>query len=68
MNEPTDAATAEAEIRRLLAEVYKPEGVEIWMRSRSRFFGLERPNDLIQSPEGAEKVLRVAEMLAGGNF
>ena len=57
-----------AEIRARLADVYDPEGVQIWLTSRNRFFDMRRPIDVLQTPEGEAEVRRIVGMLADGNF
>lgn len=51
-----------------LAEVYTPEGVDIWLNSRNRMLDNERPVDLLRTPEGEERVLQLVESLAHGAF
>lgn len=53
------------QVEALLAEVYLPEGVQIWLHSQHRWFGMERAVDLIEDGRGAE-VLAAAECLVGG--
>lgn len=48
-----------------LSDTYRPEGVGIWLNSRNRNLGNERPIDLIRRGE-AERVLAEADRLAGG--
>lgn len=55
----TDAELAQ--VRAGLAEVYKPEGVEIWLQARNRLLGGRRAIDC-----PAEDVLRVIEQLQSG--
>jgi hypothetical protein len=50
---------------RRLRDVYRPEGVEIWLHSRNREFGGERPLDLLAAGE-YERVLAAVERLADG--
>ena len=52
-------------IEALLAEVYEPEGVQVWLDSRNRWLGMKRPVDLIEEGRG-EDVLAAAERLVGG--
>lgn len=65
----TTAVPAEirAQVEALLAEVYLPEGVQIWLTSRHRWLGMERAADLIEDGRGAE-VLAAAERLVGGSW
>jgi len=55
----------EARIRCLLAEVYRPEGIDIYMTSRNEDFYGRVPRDLIDAGLG-EEVLEHVEYLAGG--
>jgi len=55
----------ETRIRRLLAEVYRPEGIDIWMMSRNKDLYGRVPRDLIDAGLG-EEVLDHVEYLAGG--
>lgn len=48
-----------------LSDTYKPEGVGIWLNSRNRNLGNERPIDLMRRGEG-ERVLAEADHLSGG--
>ena len=50
---------------RQLAEVYSPEGIEIWMHARNRDLGGRRPIDLLRSGEFSE-VLEAIERLTHG--
>lgn len=52
-------------VRGALAEIYHPEGIDIWMRARNRMLGDERPVDLIRDGQ-AERVLALIEALATG--
>ena len=49
-----------------LAEVYKPEGVEIWLHARNRGLGGERPIDLLARGE-FQLVLAAVERLRAGS-
>jgi len=57
----------EQEVRELLADVYKPEGIEIWLNGRNRKLNAERPIDLINRGEG-ERVLTLARQLAETSY
>lgn len=57
----------EAEARALLAEVYRPEGVELWMNGHLRSLGGECPLDLIRRGEGHRVFARIRQ-LVDGNF
>lgn len=48
-----------------LSDVYKPEGVEIWLHSRQRALGDRRPLDVLKAGE-FHTVLRLVQGLAGG--
>ena len=56
---PTD----ERKLRTTLADTYTPGGVEVWMRSRLRQFGLT-VNEMFAAGRGDE-VLQLAESLRG---
>ncbi len=55
-----------SEICLILAEVYTEEGVAIWLNSRNRALGNQRPIDLIAAGQG-EKVALLAQSLVDGN-
>lgn len=59
------SADIRAQVEALLAEVYLPEGVQIWLHAKHRWSGMERAVDLIDGGRGAE-VLAAAERLVGG--
>jgi hypothetical protein len=61
----TEVVDVERRVRELLAEVYKPEGVEIWLNSPNRNLSGNRPAELIAQGWGKD-VLREAERLAHG--
>lgn len=48
-----------------LRDVYRPEGIEIWLHSRNREFEGRRPLDLLAAGE-YERVLGAVERLADG--
>jgi Protein of unknown function (DUF2384) len=48
-----------------LRDVYRPEGIEIWLHSRNREFDGRRPLDLLAAGE-YERVLAAVERLADG--
>ncbi len=48
-----------------LRDVYRPEGIEIWLHSRNREFDGRRPLDLLSVGE-YERVLAAVERLADG--
>lgn len=48
-----------------LSDVYKPEGVEIWLHSRQRALKDQRPLDVLKNGE-FQTVLRLVQRLAGG--
>jgi hypothetical protein len=48
-----------------LRDVYRPEGVEIWLHSRNREFDGQRPLDLLAAGE-YERVLAAVERLVDG--
>ncbi len=62
-----DSTADEAEARRLLAELYTPEGVEIWLGRRKHSMLGARPIDLIQQGNG-DKVIAHLHMLLDGAF
>lgn len=48
-----------------LSDVYKPEGVEIWLHAPQRLLQGQRPLDALKAGE-FESVLRLVQRLAGG--
>lgn len=52
-------------VREALAEVYTPDGIEVWLVGRNQLLGGARPIDLIHQGE-TEKVLAVIAGLADG--
>jgi hypothetical protein len=54
-----------SDIERLLEEVYRPEGREIWLKSPNPLLGGAVPNDLIAAGEG-DRVAAVLHGLAEG--
>lgn len=57
----------ETQTRDLLADVYQPEGVEIWLRSPNRLLDGKRPCDLIEAGD-VEPVFGVIDMLRTGAY
>lgn len=57
----------EAEIRRVLALTYTPDGVEAFLAGRNALLEDRRPVDLIAQGEG-DRVLGLAEAMADGVF
>ena len=57
----------ETRIRTKLAEVYEPEGVEIWMTSRHSWLDGRRATDLINAGQG-ERVEAAVDRLVGGAY
>lgn len=57
--------TVEEQIRELLAEVYLPAGVDLWLRSRNRYLDMQVPAELIASGRSAE-VLEAVKYITGG--
>jgi hypothetical protein len=53
-------------LRSLLEEVYKPEGIEIWMTAKHRAWGLT-VDEMIAAGRG-EEVMQMADMLASGAY
>jgi hypothetical protein len=51
-------------LRRVLADVYKPEGVRIWLTTKHRQFGGLTVDEMIAAGR-KEEVLAAAESLAG---
>lgn len=58
-------APTEAEVRTALAEIYRPEGIDIWMRSRNPLLKGDVPSDLVARGEGS-RVLDLIAALAEG--
>lgn len=54
----------EIRVRELLADVYTPKGIRIWLTSRNTMLGMHRPADLLADPKTADDVLQVAEWVA----
>lgn len=48
-----------------LSDVYKPEGVDIWLHSRQRALADRRPLDVLKAGE-FQTVLQLVQRLAGG--
>jgi hypothetical protein len=58
----------ETQVRDLLAEVYRPEGVDVWLRSPNKLLDEgRRPCDLIAAGD-VEPVFAVIDMLRTGAF
>lgn len=62
----TTPAQQEQEARELLANLYLPEGVEIWLNGRHKAFG-ERPIEMIQRGDG-RRVLQMIHALSDGAY
>lgn len=52
-------------VRAAVAEIYRPEGVEIWMHAPNRMLGGESPLDLIAAGR-SQRVLDLINALAEG--
>lgn len=50
-------------VRQELAEIYRPEGVELWLNSPHKLLGGRRAVDC-----GVDEVLRIIEQLQTGAF
>jgi len=48
-----------------LGEVYRPEGIEIWLHGRNRALGGQRPIDLLEAGD-FESVVQLVEQLTHG--
>ena len=57
----------EAELRRLLLDVYRPEGVDIWMTTRHQQFGGRTVAEMFAGGRAAD-VFAAAERLATGGY
>ena len=57
----------EAIVRAAAAEVYKPEGVDIWMNAPNPWFHYSTPMQMIAAGD-TERVLQVLEQLTTGSF
>jgi Protein of unknown function (DUF2384) len=64
----TDHDPTTTEIVALLAQVYTPEGVRVWLDGRNKSLGGERPMDLMATLEGRRRVYERAWQLAEGAF
>lgn len=62
-----ERTASEARIRELLADVYRPDGVDLWLRAPNKLLRGERPCDLIERGE-TQPVLDVIDMLRTGAF
>ena len=49
-----------------LSDVYKPEGIDIWLHARQRALGDRRPIDVLKAGD-FETVLQLVQRLAGGS-
>jgi hypothetical protein len=61
------AGTDLQRVRELCAEVYTPEGVEIWMAARNQRFHGRTPMELIEAGDTGD-VLMVLDQLASGAY
>lgn len=52
-----------ARVRQALSEVYRPEGVDLWLKARHRLLGGRSALDCTEA-----EVLQVVEALASGAF
>lgn len=57
--------TADARVRAAAAEIYMPEGVEIWMHAANPMLDGRTPDDLVAAGE-AQRVLDLLLALAEG--
>lgn len=55
------------ELRRLLAEVYRPEGVDIWLTAKHEQFGGLTVDEMMDA-DREDEVLAAAERLVTGAF
>lgn len=61
-----DAAAETNDVDWLVAQIFQPEGAEIWMRSPNPLLDGQVPNDLAQSAAGRERVASLLLALAEG--
>ena len=67
MSESVGGSEPRAAIRAALAEVYRPEGVEIWMTAPHRSFGGLSAEQMVERGRASE-VLAEIERLTTGAF
>jgi hypothetical protein len=63
----TDAQDWTARVRAAASDVYTPEGVEIWMRSRNRLLDGRSPEQAIADGDG-DRVYELVRALVDGAF
>jgi uncharacterized protein (DUF2384 family) len=67
MSQPLAPDETLALARERIADVYRPDGVEIWMSHPNEMLGGETPIDLIARGEGG-RVLDLIDVLRSGAF
>jgi hypothetical protein len=59
------SASEVAEVRAKCAEVYTPEGVDIWMSARQHYFYGRTPLELIEAGETDVVLYRLEQLIRG---
>jgi hypothetical protein len=57
----------EVRVRAAAAEVYRPEGVDIWYDAPNRLLNNASPRQFVEAGD-ADRVLEVLDQLASGSF
>lgn len=65
MTPPRETNTELAQARQVLAEIYTPDGIEVWLHGRKRSLNSERPLDLIARGDGERVLARIRQLLDG---
>lgn len=60
-------AVTEEQVREAAAEVFTPDGVELWMDARNRMLDGRSPHELIAAGKG-QRTLDLIDFLASGSF
>jgi hypothetical protein len=63
---PFDCVTIE-QVAEAVSEVYKPEGVTIWLDAPNKWLHNATPRQYVEAGDG-DKVLALIEMLTTGSF
>lgn len=61
------SAVTEQQVREAAAEVFTPEGVDLWMDGRNRMLDGRSPRELVTEGEG-QRALDLIDFLASGSF
>ncbi len=60
-------AVTEQQVREAAAEVFTPEGVDLWIDARNRMLDGRSPRELVVQGEG-QRALDLIDFLASGSF